>query len=157
MADGEEFCEVVTDKIIAHPCVSTKLEFTSCISHLNSTEAVWSQVALTLCGDVGPAPLKQVDDGRPAVLGVWVVLGQAEPQESSQNQQLHGFPSVGGIRQRTGASPHIYISITASSAQPITNNRQAILRNQSLIFCSGVCGHPFPMDQTPLNKTLCVR
>ena len=63
-------------------------------TYLNSTVAIRSQEALTLCSDVRPAPLKQVDDGGPAVLGVGVVLGEAEPEQSHQNEQLHVFPWV---------------------------------------------------------------
>lgn len=64
------------------------------LTHLHSSEAIWTQEAFTLCGDVGPAPLKQVDDGGPAMLGVGVVLGQAEPKQSHQNKQLHVFPGM---------------------------------------------------------------
>lgn len=60
-------------------------------AYLNSTEAVGSQEALTLCSDVSPAPLKQVDDGGPAMPSVGAVLGQAEPKQGHQNEQLHAF------------------------------------------------------------------
>lgn len=53
--------------------------------YLNSTKAIGTQEALTLCSDVRPAPLKQVDDGGPALLGVGVVLGKAQSKQSHQN------------------------------------------------------------------------
>ena len=60
--------------------------------YLNSTIAVGSQESLTLSCDVGPAPLKQVDDGLPAMLEVGVVLGHTEPEQSHQDEQLHVGP-----------------------------------------------------------------
>ena len=64
-------------------------KLTSVQTYLNSTEAIRSQEALTLCSDVSPAPLEQVHDGCPALLGVGVVLGEADPEQSQQNNQLH--------------------------------------------------------------------
>lgn len=60
--------------------------------YLNSTEAIWTQESLTLSSDVSPPPLKQVDDGCPAVLKMGGVLGEAEPQQSHQNEELHVLP-----------------------------------------------------------------
>ncbi len=70
-------------------------------TYLNSTKAIRTQVALTLCSDVLPAPLKQVDDGRPAVFGLWAVLSKAQPEQSHQDEPLHAFP---GLREKTTLS-----------------------------------------------------
>lgn len=69
-------------------------------TYLNSSETIWTQEAFTLCSDVCPAPFKQVDDGGPAVPGVRVVLGEGEPEQSHQNEQLHDFFAHPGVSFR---------------------------------------------------------
>lgn len=66
-------------------------------TYLDSSETIWTQEAFTLCSDVGPAPLKQVDDGGPAVPGVGVMLGEGKPEQRHQNEQLHDFYAHPGV------------------------------------------------------------
>lgn len=58
-------------------------------AYLNSSEAVGSEVPLTLRGNVLPAPFEQVNDGSAAAFGVWVELRKAQAEKGCQNKKLH--------------------------------------------------------------------
>lgn len=99
-------------------------------TYLNSTKAIGTQEALTLCSNVRPTPLKQVDDGGPAVLDVGVVLGKAKPEQSHQNEQLHDFPEWERKPPSSAASLLDFIHIFSLSW---TNERLGMLVKQVLL------------------------
>lgn len=79
---------------VEHSCLPTEEAVHSMCKavepfYLDTSEAFGTQEALALCSNVSPAPLKQVDDGCPPIPGVGVVLGEAEPEQSDQNEKLH--------------------------------------------------------------------
>lgn len=92
-------------------------------SYLNSTEAIWTQEALALFSNVGPAPLKQVNDGCPPLPEVRVVLGHTEPKQSQQHKQLHAVP--GCVRENTSpaAPPCPFIPPSSGSLSAWMLNR----------------------------------
>lgn len=91
---------------VEHSCLPTEEAVHSMCKavepfYLDTSEAFGTQEALALCSNVSPAPLKQVDDGCPPIPGVGVVLGEAEPEQSDQNEKLH--VSRCWVRKTTGS------------------------------------------------------
>lgn len=63
--------------------------YTANHTHLYPSKSFGAQIPLTFKSNVNPAPFKQMDNRRSSRLGLWGILGPAEPNGWKQQKQLH--------------------------------------------------------------------